>query len=134
MQTRLRSETCFVAREVLLHSVRRKEQGETCFVALLSDSRERSSMDQYMHMFTAAEGRAQCKVVQASLKMADYLWDSLDTNPLEEKHFNVAVERKTIGNRIGDKGRGRQVTQTHSLCRAGFARTLALLENPMGEP
>ena len=66
----------------------------------------------------------QGNVVQASLKMADYLWVDRGSGTREGKLHSVAVERKTIGNLLGDCGRGHQLRQTQTLRRAIAPLTL----------
>ena len=53
----------------------------------------------------------QGNVVQANLKMADYLRVDLGSIGHPGKLHNVVVERKTIANLFCDSGRGHQLTQ-----------------------
>ena len=54
----------------------------------------------------------QGNVVQAHVKMADYLRVDLGYSAHLGKLHNVVVERKTLGNLFGDCGGGHQRTPT----------------------
>ena len=83
-------------------------------VALLFDSKERGNQMQYTRIRESAALRlSQCvgdlaHVIQAKLTMGDYLWVDIGRGELHD----VAIERKTIGNLVGDSGRGRQLHQS----------------------
>lgn len=60
--------------------------------------------------------------------MADYLWVHLGASRDEGVLYDVAIERKTIGNLLADSGTGNQIKQTRRLRRAGFGCVILLLE------